>query len=302
MENQPLEIKDIKKVLILGAGTLGLRVGLQSAISGFNTTIYDIDERAFEAAKKVHAKILYGLVKEGKFDSKESNTIVNRITWTKDAEEAAKDADFVNESVTENAGIKKAVWKQFGELCPKHTLFTTNTSYLLPSYFAEDSGRPAQFCSFHFHDVFWANVVDIMPHEGTAEWITPFLYEMAYKLNQIPVFVKKESNGYIFNHMLGALLGSAFQLVTTGVASIQDVDRSWMGNFKMPSGPFGIMDSIGLETVHHVIKNNGGPGSERTLAMLQPYLDAGKLGIKTGEGFYTYPNPEYQNEDFLLKK
>ena len=146
MENQPLEIKDIKKVLILGAGTLGLRVGLQSAISGFNTTIYDIDERAFEAAKKVHAKILYGLVKEGKFDSKESETIVNRITWTKDAEEAAKDADFVNESVTENAGIKKAVWKQFGELCPKHTLFTTNTSYMLPSYFAEDSGRPAQFC------------------------------------------------------------------------------------------------------------------------------------------------------------
>ncbi len=302
MDNQELELKNIQKVLILGAGTLGLRVGLQSAISGFNTTIYDIDERAFEAAKQVHAKILHGLINEGKINQKESEAIVKRITWTTDAEEAAKDADFVNESVTENAGIKKAVWKQFGELCPDHTLFTTNTSYLLPSYFAEDSGRPALFCAFHFHDVFWANVVDIMPHAGTAEWVTPFLYEMAYKLNQIPVLVKKESNGYVFNNMLGALLGSAFQLVTTGVASIQDVDRSWMGNFKMPSGPFGIMDSIGLETVHHVTKNNGGPGSDRTLAFLQPYLDTGKLGIKSGEGFYKYPNPEYQQEDFLLKK
>ncbi len=302
MDNQTLALKDIKKVLILGAGTLGLRVGLQSAISGFNTTIYDINKDTFEAAKQVHSKILYGLVKEGKIDKKESAAIIERITWTTDAAAAAKDADFVNESVTENVGVKKAVWKQFGELCPKHTLFPTTTSYMLPSYFADDSGRPTLFCAFHFHDVFWANVVDIMPHKTTAEWVTPFLYEMAYTLNQIPVFVQKESNGYVFNNMLGALLGSAFQLVTTGVASIQDVDRSWMGNFKMPSGPFGIMDSIGLETVHHVTKNNGGPGSERTLAFLQPYLDGGKLGIKTGEGFYKYPNPEYQNVDFLIKK
>ncbi len=170
-----IKLRDIENVLILGSGTLGLRVGLAAAINGYKVVIYDIDEELFVPAQKVQSVILNKLVKEDKLDSAQLNSIRNAIIWTTNAELAASNADLINESVTEDKEIKIKVWKQFGALCPAHTLFTTNTSYLLPSMFAEASGRPAQFCALHFHDVFFANVVDIMPHEGTASWMIHLL-------------------------------------------------------------------------------------------------------------------------------
>ena len=294
-----LKLEDIKKVLILGSGTLGLRVGLQSAISGFETTIYDINEESMESAKQIQQKILSGLVKKALLTNKQAEDATARISWTSDAEVAAKDADFVNESVTENLGIKQKVWEQFGKLCPSHTLLTTNTSYLLPSMFAKDTGRPGQFCAFHFHDVFLANVVDIMPHPGTEAWVIDFLQDMGKRLNQTPVVMTKENPGYIFNSMLMAVLGAAGALVTKDVASIEDVDRSWIGNFKMEIGPFGIMDSIGLDTAWHVIKSRSDEKSKRFAALLKTYLDEGKLGVKTGEGFYKYPHPKFKQPGFV---
>jgi 3-hydroxybutyryl-CoA dehydrogenase len=224
---------------------------------------------------------------------------LGRISFTTDPVQAAADADFVSESVVEDLAVKKKVWAQFGAFCPPHALFTTNTSYLLPSMFAAETGRPALFCAFHFHDVFTANVVDVMPHAGTEPFVVDFLMELGRKLAQTPVYVKKESPGYIFNAMLVALIGAAGALVTYDVASIEDVDRSWMGNFKMERGPFGILDVIGLETVWHITNTMPDEKSRKFAALLKTYTDAGKLGIKTGEGFYKYPNPAYKENDFV---
>jgi 3-hydroxybutyryl-CoA dehydrogenase len=296
-----MTLADIKKVLILGSGTLGLRIGLQSALSGFDTTIYDINEKAFDSARKIQASILKSLVDKKIITPEKSAEALLRIHFTLDPAEAAQNADFVSESVLEELAVKKKVWSQFATLCPAHTIFTTNTSYLLPSWFAAETGRPGLFCAFHFHDVFLANVVDIMPHAATEPWVIDLLMEMGKKLKQTPVFVKKESNGYIFNAMLMALIGAAGALVTNEVSSIEDVDRSWMGNFKMPSGPFGILDAIGLETAWHVTNNQTDSKSQKFAALLKTYVDAGKLGVKTGEGFYKYPNPAYQQENFVQR-
>ncbi|OEK04000.1 3-hydroxyacyl-CoA dehydrogenase [Roseivirga misakiensis] len=294
-----LQISEIKKVLILGAGTLGLRVGLQSAISGFETTIYDINEQAFKAAIKTQDSILKMLVRNGKLNEEAVEQVKARLTFTTDAQAAADDADFLNESVTEQLDLKRDVWRQFGELCPEKTIFTSNTSYLLPSQIAESTGRPSRFCCFHFHDVFYANVVDVMPHEGTATWIVDFLMEMGRVLQQTPVYVKKENTGYIFNYMLMALIGAAGALKTMDIGSIEDIDRSWMGNFKMDMGPFGVLDTVGLDTAWHITSNQPDKKSQSFAALLKTYIDAGKLGVKTGEGFYTYPNPKYKEEGFV---
>lgn len=293
------KLTDIKNVLILGSGTLGLRIGLQSAISGFNTVIYDIHEDAFASAKKIQASILKNLVERNIITSEEADAAKNRITFTTDAAKAASDADFVSESVVEDLEIKKKVWAQFATLSPPHAVFTTNTSYLMPSLFAAETGRPDLFCAFHFHDVFFANVVDIMPHPATEKWVVDLLMDMGKKLNQTPVFVKKESPGYIFNSMLVALIGAAGALVTYDIASIEDVDRSWIGNFKMERGPFGILDTIGLETAWHITNSLPDAKSKKFTALLKTYVDAGKLGVKTGEGFYKYPNPAFQQSDFV---
>jgi 3-hydroxybutyryl-CoA dehydrogenase len=286
---------DIKKVLILGAGTLGTRVGLQAAISGYTVTIYDIHESALQQAQKVMEKVLRYTVKIRLTKEEDKPTILSRIKFTTHPQEAVLDADLINESVTEDIAIKEKVWKQFGELAPAKTIFTTNTSYLLPSQFAAISGRPEKFCAFHFHDVFTAKVVDIMPHPGTDPELIPLLMDFGKSLNQVPVLVKKESPGYIFNFMLMALIGAAGKLKTSEVGSIGDIDKSWMVNFNMPMGPFGILDNVGLDTAWRVTKDRPDSSSRAFAELLKSYIDQGKLGEKSGEGFYKYPNPAYKS-------
>ncbi len=293
------ELKDIKKILILGSGTLGLRIALASALNGYKVTIYDIREEAFIQAKKIQANLLKILINEGKFSEKDSERAMQNQTFTTDASLAAINADLVSESVTEELELKKKVWAQFGLLCPQHTIFTTNTSSLLPSLFAEETRRPERFCALHFHDVFYANVVDIMPNPKTEPWIIELLKAFGESIQQTPVIMRRESSGYIFNAMLISVLGAAGALVTYDIASIEDVDRSWMGNFKMPSGPFGILDEIGLDTAWHVIHVFKDEKSKRFAKLLDTYIQQGKLGRKTGEGFYKYPNPRFNNENFI---
>ncbi|MFM7430870.1 MAG: 3-hydroxyacyl-CoA dehydrogenase [Flammeovirgaceae bacterium] len=285
---------DIKKVLILGAGTLGTRVGMQAAISGYTVTIYDIHESALQQAQKVIDKVLRYTVKIGLTKEDDKPAILSRVKFTTHPHKAVLDTDLINESVTEDTAIKEKVWKQFGELAPAKTIFTTNTSYLLPSHFAAISGRPEKFCAFHFHDVFTAKVVDIMPHPGTDPELIPLLMDFGKSLNQVPVLVKKESPGYIFNFMLMALIGAAGKLKTSEVGSIEDIDKSWMVNFNMPMGPFGILDNVGLDTAWRVTKDRPDSSSRAFAELLKSYIDQGKLGEKSGEGFYKYPNPAYK--------
>ena len=242
----------LQKICILGAGTLGSRVALQSAISGFTVTIFDLKQASLDSALLTMQKILRQLVRAGNLTESQVPAILQRVQPTLDLSEALKGAYLVNESVTEDITIKKALWTQVGQLADTNTWLTTNTSYLLPSQFAEETGRPQQFCAFHFHDVFYSRVVDIMPHSGTDPALIEVLEELGRQLNQVPVIVRKENPGYLFNTMLMALLGAAGKLITREVGSIEDIDKSWMVNFHMPMGPFGILDSVGLDTAWHV--------------------------------------------------
>ncbi len=290
----------IKNVTIIGTGTLGSRIGLQAAISGYRVIFYDISDSVLEKTKPLIDKIIAQLIKAETFDASKKSETLSRISYTTDLKIALADCDFISESVTEELSIKEKVWKQIGELAPAKTIFTTNTSYLLPSQLAAISGRPQKFCAFHFHDVFYARVVDIMPHPTTDPSMIPLLQELGKSLNQVPVIVKKESPGYIFNFMLMAVLGAAGRLKTKDIASIEDIDRSWMVNFHMPTGPFGIIDNIGLDTAWHVVKERDDTPSQAFAKLLKEYIDQGKLGEKTGEGFYKYPKPAYRDSGFLI--
>ena len=282
----------IANVCILGAGTLGTRIALQAALSGFQVSVYDINAEAFVSSRKVMSKILRSLSM--------NEDIIEKIKFTADSAEAVADADIISESVTEELPLKRQVWAQFSALAPAKTIFTTNTSYLLPSMLVDSVDRPSLFCAFHFHDVFYSKVVDIMPHPGTSEEVITLLEDFGRALRQVPVIVRKENPGYVFNFMLMAVIGAAGKLRTKEVASIEDIDKSWMVNFHMPMGPFGILDSIGLDTAWHVTHNQQDAGSQAFAALLKTYVDAGKLGEKTGEGFYKYPAPAYKDPEFLV--
>jgi 3-hydroxybutyryl-CoA dehydrogenase len=298
-----MKIEDIRTVLVIGAGTMGSQIALQCARSGFDVNLYDISAKALDQGMLVIQGYVKGLVSKGVLPEVQAARVIERIHPTTDAKSASQ-ADLVSESVPEDPQLKGKVFAQFNSLCPGHTLFTTNTSSLLPSMVAGATGRPDRFAALHFHSYVWiSNIVDVMPHPGTSEQTMDLLEEFARRIGQIPIRLAQESYGYVFNAMLNAFLRAATSLAASQVTSVENVDRAWMGVMKTPVGPFGILDQVGLETAYDInqywAKVLNDPELIRNAAFLKTYVDRGWLGIKTGRGFYTYPNPKYQQPDFI---
>jgi 3-hydroxybutyryl-CoA dehydrogenase len=297
-------LDEIQHILIIGSGTMGQQIGLQAALYGYDVALYDIDPAALETAERRVGAYADGLVASGRIDRAQAGAALARMTYTDDPALAARDADLVSESVPENPELKAGVFAQFDELCPDRTIFTTNTSSLIPSLFAEGSGRPERLLAFHFHQMVWdSNVVDIMPHPGTQPELVPLMESFARSIGQVPIVLQKESYAYVFNAMLNALNTAALTLVANGVVPPETVDRAWMGVMKTGIGPFGILDLVGLDTVWHIIDywaNQTGDSQLRANAdLVEGYMDEGRLGVKSGRGFYSYPDPAYARPDFL---
>jgi 3-hydroxybutyryl-CoA dehydrogenase len=300
-----MDAKQIRNVLVLGAGTMGQQIALLCAWHGYRVSLYDLGTEILDRALARIRGLAQQLVAEGYLAPDEVEQILDRITPSTDATEAAREADLVSESIPEDPKLKGQVLGQFDKLCPPHTLFTTNSSTLVPSQYAEATGRPAQFCALHFHQPIWtANVVDIMPHPATDPSVVAVLRDFARDLDQIPIYLGKESPGYVFNAMLNGILRAALELASSEIATVQDIDRSWMGVTSMEMGPFGMIDLVGIDLVHSIVLRDAGvfrflPRARRILSFLGSYVDQGKLGIKSGQGFYTYPNPAFEQQDFV---
>lgn len=294
-----MELRTIETFGVFGAGTLGQRIGLRAALSGFAVLTYDIAGEQLDVARAFHARFAERLVRKGQATETDVADALAKLSYTGDPGHFAETVDFVSESITEDLERKRAAWAAFAGQWRPATVLTTNTSYLLPSDIADVAGDEARFCAFHFHDVFEAKVVDVMPHAGTDPAVVRFLLDLGRRLGQIPVEVTRETRGYLFNHMLMAYLGAAGHLLARGKASVVDIDRSWMGNLGVRIGPFGMMDQIGLDTVDHVLKTRVDARSKAFREVIAPLLREGHLGVKSGRGFYDYPRPAYAAPDFL---
>jgi 3-hydroxybutyryl-CoA dehydrogenase len=299
-----MDINDIRRVLIVGAGTMGQQIALQCAMHGYNVTLYDISDHALQKAMAQVKYYAHQLVGEGRMTKKEAEGALARVVATADAAAAATEADLLSESVPEDPQLKARVFAQFHELCPPHTIFTTNTSSLIPSMFAQATGRSALFAALHFHQDVWnSNVVDIMPHAGTSLETTELLHAFARRIGQIPIVLKRENYGYVFNAMLNALNRAAVSLAARGVASVEDIDRAWMAVMKTPVGPFGILDHIGLQTAWDITQywatELRDPELQANADFLKQYLDQGRTGSRSGRGFYRYPRPAFAEPGFL---
>lgn len=217
---------------------------------------------------------------------------LERISTSTDPEKASFDVDFVSESVPEDPALKAKVFSEFNNYCKEGTIFTTNTSSLVPSMFAKETGRPDKFAALHFHDIRITNIVDVMPHPDTSKETIDTIVDFAHVIGQEPIVLKKENPGYVFNAMLMEWLKAALTLAANEIATIEDIDRAWQGVMNYPTGPFRIMDNIGLDTVYKVTKywadKTNHKQSKKNAMFLKQYVDKGKLGVKTGEGFYLY--------------
>jgi len=299
-----MHAEDVRRVLVIGSGTMGLQIGLQAAIHGCQVVVHDTEPAALDAAPGRLRGYGEAPVAAGLIDADRLEQALASIECIADPVAAAAEVDLVSESVPEDPELKGRVLGQFNELCPQRAVFTTNSSTLLPSMFAAATGRPDRFAALHFHTPVWSsNVVDVMPHPGTSAETTEFLLAFARRIGQIPIRLRKENFGYVFNALYTAINREALTLVTNGVASVEDVDRAWIGIMKMPIGPFGMLDGVGLDTVWQITdywaRQTGDPQTRANADFVRTYLDRGRLGVKTGSGFYQYPNPAYEAPGFL---
>jgi len=296
--------RDIQNILVLGAGTMGKQIAVQCAGHGRQVALYDIDSAVLSRAQDQLAGIVGWLTAQGHIQPGERSSLLEKIKIEPDCTSAASCADLVIESVFEDVEAKQRAFREVGPHCPDQTIYTTNTSSFTASMFVQSCTRPDRLAALHFHLPVWtANVVDLMPHPGTDPVVVETLNKFALSIGQIPIIYKKESHGYIFNALFGAMQRQALDLVIGGVASLEDVDRAWMGIFKMSIGPYGMMDQIGLDTTlrvtAHWARALNDQAAEQRAAFLEKLTSQGFLGAKTNRGFYTYPDPAYLRPDFL---
>jgi 3-hydroxybutyryl-CoA dehydrogenase len=295
----------ITNVTIVGGGVLGSQIAWQVAFNGFNVNVYDRSEQGLETCKAFH-KAYASLFQEQRGATEEDITSTySRLAYTTDLAGAVKDADLISESIPENIAIKSAFYKELASVAPERTIFTTNTSTLLPSQFASDTGRPEKFLALHFANGIWDNNIgEVMGHDDTDSEIFEVVIEFAKDIGMVPIPIHKEQNGYVFNSLLSPWLSAAADLVVNDVADPQSIDKTWMIGTGAAMGPFGWLDIIGMETNYNISKYwaellNDEAGMIRAEFIKKNYIDKGKLGVKSGEGFYQYPDPAFKDPDFI---
>ncbi len=292
-----MQTQEIRKVLVVGAGLMGRQIAFQCGFFGCEVALYCRSEISLARARRHLKRYAQYLVQSGHITTDQAEAALGRLTLTLDRVAAAAGADLVSESVSEDLAVKREVWRQFGPLLPPTAILTTNSSVLFPSEMADASGRPERFLGWHFHQLcFIKNVVDVMPHSGTDQACVNAVVEFSRTLQLHPIVLRKEHRGYVFNAMLVRFLAAALELAVDEVASIEDIDQAWMTIMQTSQGPFGLMDSVGLDTVANILRvglqvESHNPLYPRALAWLQPRLEQGHLGQKSGQGFYNYTRP-----------
>lgn len=311
-----------KKIVVAGGGVLGSQIAYQAAYCGFDVTIWLRSESSIGRCQpkldnlhKVYEETINKMATpEGQtpstwargiadYDSFDKNKCLEKsekayqsIKLELNLAEAVKDADLIIESMAENPEEKITFYKNLANLLPEKTVIVTNSSTLLPSKFAKYTGRPNKYLALHFANSIWKNnTAEIMAQPKTDMKYFDEIMKFAEEIRMIPLPVKKEKSGYLLNSMLVPLLFSGMDLYVNGISDPESIDKAWTLGTGAPKGPFQILDTVGLKTAYNIVlmyvkipsflAPYNFKGMEK---MLKSYIDAGKLGMSSGEGFYKY--------------
>ena len=313
-------------VVVAGGGVLGSQIAFQSAYCGANVTIWlrsegsigrtqpKIDNlkktyiEAIEAMANGTGPWCAGIADSDNFNKEECLAKVEKayasIKLELDMTKAVKDADIVIESMAENQNDKIDFYKKLAPLMPAKTVLVTNSSTLLPSMFAKYTGRADKYLSLHFANSIWKNnTAEVMCQNETKEEYFKGVLQFANDIRMIGLPVNKEKSGYLLNSMLVPFLLSGLDLYAAGVSDPESIDIAWTRGTGAPKGPFQIFDTVGLNTAYNIVHQyQSVPGIFSPLLkkmmmpynfkamekILKKYIDEGKLGMSTGEGFYKY--------------
>lgn len=290
-----------KKILVAGTGVLGSQIAYQSALHGFQVTAYDVDP---DAAKKRVQALQPNYEHDLKLSEADFQKGFANLKFTDDLKDAVDDVDYVIEALPEVLSIKSKFYQQLSELAPAKTIFASNSSTMIPSQLVKFVDRPKKFLNMHFANKIWqCNVAEIMGTTETDPDVYQQVVDFAKQIGMVPIEIKKEQPGYVLNSLLIPFVVSAMNLWVNGVADPETVDKDWMISTGSPVGPFIMLDIVGLRTVQNIMlglyKQTKNKMFQNIADHLKPMIDDGKIGVESGEGFYKYPHPAFEDPNFL---
>lgn len=283
---------EIKVIGVLGAGVMGNGIAQVAAQAGCQVILRDIEDRFVEKGLKAIEKFLTKGIEKGKVTEEEKRGTLARIKGTTRMEDL-KDVDFVIEAIFEDLNLKKDVFKKLNELTRPDVILTTNTSSMSVTEIAMSTRRPEKVAGMHFFNPApIMKLVEVIRGSYTNDETTHTVMELARKMGKEPVEVKKDTPGFIVNRLMIPHMIEAIKMAEEGVASIEDIDKAVKLGLNYPMGPFELMDLTGIDIALHVTEylyrelNKESKWSAPTL--LRSMVRAGKLGKKTGMGWYQY--------------
>lgn len=297
-------MEKIKNVTVAGTGVLGSQIAFQTAFKGFEVSAYDINDEAIKKAKE-RFKVLQARYQEDQYGTKEEvDAAYDRISFHTDLSEAVASADLVIEAIPELLEVKQDFYEKLAKVAKEETIFASNSSTMTPSQIVDFTGRPEKYLHLHFANEIWKlNIAEIMKHDGTSEDVFEDVIAFATAIGMVPIPLHKEQPGYVLNTLLVPHIKAAVQLAVDGVAEPKIVDKTWMISTGAPFGPFAFLDIIGPNTPYNLYKAFGEGGDELSAKVAEwiksEYLDKGRMGKANGKGVYTYPNPEFEDPDFV---
>lgn len=292
-----------QNVTIAGTGVLGSQIAYQTALNGFKVTAYDLD---IDAAKQRVLALKNSYKQDLDLTDEDFQAGLNNLTFTTDLKAAVEDADYVIEALPEKLEIKEDFYKQLSKLAPAKTVFASNSSTMVPSQLVKFVDRPAKFLHMHFANKIWkCNVAEIMGTDQTDPAVYQEVVDFAKAIKMVPIEIHKEQPGYVLNALLIPFVVSAMSLWVKGVADPETVDKDWMISTGAPVGPFMMLDDVGLRTTWNIMNGLYATQHKELFKQiadkLKEKLDAGQEGLESGEGFYKYPHPAFEDPDFLKK-
>lgn len=290
---QPL----ISSVLIIGAGWNGRQVAAQCAAHGIRTFLADALHDAAMESIPWSVGYVAERVAEKVWPEQSIDKCRDLLMAIEMSDIGSLDIHLAIECVHEQVSSKRRVLREISAILPESTIVASNSSYFTPSMLSKFVEHPQRFAHIHFHSPVWtATIVDIVLGPNANPEILERLRKFAKQIGQTPIVQTVENPGYIFNWILQAMLKSSLELVDRKVASPEDIELSWKKITGMSVGPFGLMDLIGIDLIHQVLSNARWMGdydeTQKLIDILQPWLDRGQLGVKSGQGFFDYSSNE----------
>lgn len=298
---------ELSRIAIIGSGTMGTKISHRCIVSGLETMLYDKYPDVLDRAVVQIQGWLNERIQQGHMTSAQTKAARARLHPCITLSECLGAADLIIETVPENLELKRRLLSEIDELLPSEAYICSNSSSLPCSKMANSLSRPERFFSINFSmpQEPTDKLVELMRGEKTADAALVAGEKFVRLLDMVPIITYREIMGFSFNRVWRAIKREVLHLVDQGYSDYQDIDRAWMMEFGTPFGPFGLMDIIGLDVVRDIEEKyylDSGEQRDKPPMLLDDMISREKLGVKSGQGFYTYPDPAFKEQAWLHKQ